>query len=67
MVPRPPTGNRDDVGGTEKPLSSVVFKVVDVDTAAEDAAADKVTEIPTFPGDRAGGGFRLAYALNEVT
>ena len=71
-----PAATRDTVGGANKPLSGVVFKVVDMDKDDDDTAGnaladnyvladDKTTKIPTFESDNAGGGFRLAYTIPD--
>ncbi len=68
--------NRDMVGSESardihKPLSGVVFKVVDTNNAESDATpvdppVVKTTTIPTFESDNAGGGFRLAYTVPDA-
>ncbi len=54
---------RDTVGGANKPLSGVVFKVTDKDGATTNPADDSTTNIPTFESNNAGGQFRLAYTI----
>ena len=58
---------RDTVGGATKPLSSVVFRVMDSEDPTDPPADDRTTNIPTFESDNAGGEFRLAYDLSTVT
>ena len=62
-----PARPRDTVGGANKPLDSVAFKVVDKDgTNDPPTDPDRTTEIPTFQSNKGGGEFRLAYALPDV-
>ncbi len=58
---------RDTIGGDDKPLAAggVKITVVDTDTSGDEPVVTR-TSPPTFDDNRAGGVFRIAYALGDA-